>query len=146
MDPTAGAFLSGFVYYAVLVVALAIILQIIGAQATSLVAILGAASLAIGSALQGTLSNVAAGVMLLIFRPFRLGDSIEVAGKSVRPGYRFGLGTLWHLAAILNSLTNVRFWGQSGHAWRSSSMSANDPKQTSGAKVRYVGSRIWIGR
>jgi len=59
-----------------------IILQVIGIQATSLVAVTGAASLAIGLARQGTLSHMAVGIMLLIFRPFRIGDSIEVAGKS----------------------------------------------------------------
>jgi small conductance mechanosensitive channel len=84
MDPTVGTFLSSLAYYAVLVVTLLVILQVLGIQATSIVAILGVASLAIGLALQGILSNVAAGIMLLIFRPFRLGDSIEAAGKSGR--------------------------------------------------------------
>jgi small conductance mechanosensitive channel len=111
MDPTVGAFLSSFVYYAALVVALAIILQMIGVQATSLVAILGAASLAIGLALQGTLSNVAAGVMLLIFRPFRLGDSIEVAGKS---------GTVKNLNLFMTELAtvdNVQVFIPNGQIW-----------------------------
>jgi small conductance mechanosensitive channel len=81
IDPTLVGFLSSFARYAVLVVVFLVILQLIGIQATSLIAVVGAASLAIGLALQGTLSNVAAGVMLLLFRPFRLGDSIEVAGK-----------------------------------------------------------------
>src|SRR6516165_7399470 len=113
MDPTVGAFLSSFVYYAALVVALAIILQMIGVQATSLVAILGAASLAIGLALQGTLSNVAAGVMLLIFRPFRLGDSIEVAGKS---------GTVKNLNLFMTELAsgdNVQVFIPNGQVWGS---------------------------
>ena len=78
MDPTVGTFLSSLAYYAVLVVTLCVILQVVGIQATSIVAILGVASLAIGLALQGILSNVAAGIMLLAFRPLRLGDSIEV--------------------------------------------------------------------
>jgi small conductance mechanosensitive channel len=65
-----------------LAVTLVLILQVVGIQATSLVAVIGASSLAIGLALQGTLSNMAAGVMLLLFRPFKLGDSIEVGGKS----------------------------------------------------------------
>ena len=51
-------------------------------QTTSILAVLGAASLAVGLALQGTLSNVAAGVMLLLFRPYRVGDVIEVAGRT----------------------------------------------------------------
>lgn len=81
MDPTVAIFLASLAYYATLVITGVLMLQTVGIQATSLVAVLGAASLAIGLALQGTLSNVAAGVMLLLFRPFRLGDSIEVAGK-----------------------------------------------------------------
>ena len=81
MDPTVGTFLSSLAYYAVLVVTLCVILQVVGIQATRIVAILGVASLAIGLALQGILSNVAAGIMLLAFRPLRLGDSIEVAGN-----------------------------------------------------------------
>ena len=82
IDPTVAGFLSSLARYAVLIVALLVVLQVIGIQATSLVAVLGAASLAIGLALQGTLTNMAAGIMLLLFRPFRVGDSIEVAGKS----------------------------------------------------------------
>jgi small conductance mechanosensitive channel len=81
-DATVSVFLSSLSYYSVLVLTFLLILQVIGIQATSLVAVAGAASLAIGLALQGTLTNLAAGVMLLLFRPFRLGDSIEVAGKS----------------------------------------------------------------
>lgn len=53
------------------------VLEKLGVQTTSLIAVLGAAGLAIGLALQGTLANLAAGVMLLLFRPFRVGDSIE---------------------------------------------------------------------
>src|SRR5437588_777251 len=75
-------FLSSLARYAILLVTFLVILQLIGIQATSLIAVLGAASLAIGLALQGTLSDIAAGVMLLFFRPFKIGDSVEVAGKS----------------------------------------------------------------
>jgi small conductance mechanosensitive channel len=82
IDPTVVGFLSSLARYAILIVAFLIILQLIGIQATSLVAVVGAASLAVGLALQGTLSNMAAGVMLLLFRPFKVGDSIEVAGRS----------------------------------------------------------------
>jgi small conductance mechanosensitive channel len=62
------------------ITALAVLLQF-GIQTTSLVAVLGAASLAVGLALQGTLSNLAAGVMLLIFRPFRLGQKLQVGAN-----------------------------------------------------------------
>lgn len=81
IDDTLANFMASFARYAVLVLVFLIILQLIGIQATSLIAVIGAASLAIGLALQGTLSNMAAGVMLLLFRPYRLGDDIDVAGK-----------------------------------------------------------------
>jgi small conductance mechanosensitive channel len=52
-----------------------------GVKTTSFAAVLGAAGLAVGLALQGTLSNFAAGVMLLIFRPFKVGDTVDIGGK-----------------------------------------------------------------
>jgi small conductance mechanosensitive channel len=58
------------------------VLQQLGVQATSVLAVLGAASLAIGLALQGTLGNVAAGVMILLLRPYRVGDRVELNGKT----------------------------------------------------------------
>ncbi len=58
------------------------VLQLFGIETTSLVAMIGAAGLTIGLALQGTLSSFAAGVMLLIFRPFKVGDYVEVSGSS----------------------------------------------------------------
>lgn len=73
-------FLSSLVYYAVLTVVGIAVLNLFGIQTTSLVAVLGAAGLAVGLALQGTLSNFAAGTMLLLFRPIRPGDYVEVAG------------------------------------------------------------------
>ncbi|MFC3691549.1 mechanosensitive ion channel family protein [Chenggangzhangella methanolivorans] len=82
MDVTVASFLSSLTRYGLLAVVLIAMLQLVGIQATSLLAVLGAASLAIGLALQGTLSNMAAGVMMLLFRPFRVGDQIEVAGKA----------------------------------------------------------------
>ncbi|MGC1711436.1 MAG: mechanosensitive ion channel domain-containing protein, partial [Methyloceanibacter sp.] len=111
MDPTVGTFLSSLAYYAVLVVTLCVILQVVGIQATSIVAILGVASLAIGLALQGILSNVAAGIMLLAFRPLRLGDSIEVAGKS---------GTVKNLNMFMTELAsddNVQVLIPNGQVW-----------------------------
>lgn len=56
------------------------VLNRFGVQTTSLIALLGAAGLAIGLALQGTLSNVAAGVMILVFRPFKIGDAVKLDG------------------------------------------------------------------
>jgi small conductance mechanosensitive channel len=111
MDPTVGLFLSSLAYYTVLILTFVVVLQIIGIQATSLVAVLGAASLAIGLALQGTLSNLAAGVMLLIFRPFRVGESIEVAGKN---------GTVKNLNLFMTELAtgdNVQVLIPNGQVW-----------------------------
>jgi small conductance mechanosensitive channel len=82
VDPLVTVVLSSLARYAVLAVVGVAVLQLVGIQTASLVAVLGATSLAIGLALQGTLSNLAAGVMLLLFRPFRIGDDVEVAGKS----------------------------------------------------------------
>ena len=65
-----------------LAVVMIAVLNLFGIETTSLIALIGAAGLAIGLALQGTLSNFAAGVMLLIFRPFKIGDYVEVAGAA----------------------------------------------------------------
>lgn len=80
-DLTLQTFFASLVRYGILIVGLVAVLQQLGVQATSIVAVLGAASLAVGLALQGALSNVAAGVMILLFRPYRVGDTIEVAGR-----------------------------------------------------------------
>ena len=65
----------------VLIVGLIAVLQHLGIRTTSILAVLGAVSLAIGLALQGALSNVASGVLILVFRPFRVGDRVCIAGK-----------------------------------------------------------------
>lgn len=82
VDPLVTLFVASVVRYAVLAVVGIAVLQLFGIQTASLVAVLGATSLAIGLALQGTLSNLAAGVMLLLFRPFHIGNDVEVAGKA----------------------------------------------------------------
>jgi small conductance mechanosensitive channel len=78
IDETLKYVLAEFVRYATIILAIVLSLEQLGVKATSLLAIIGAAGLAIGLALQGTLSNIAAGLMLLWLRPFRLGDYIEV--------------------------------------------------------------------
>jgi small conductance mechanosensitive channel len=80
-DAVLQGFVSSLVRYAIIVIGVIAVLQQIGVQTTSVLAVLGAASLAIGLALQGGLSNVAAGVMILLLRPYRLGDRVEIAGK-----------------------------------------------------------------
>ncbi|MEX0364597.1 MAG: mechanosensitive ion channel family protein [Ruegeria sp.] len=81
LDDTLFNFLGSIVRYIVLGFTVLIVLNTFGVQTTSVVAAVGAAGLAIGLALQGTLSNVAAGVMLILFRPLKIGDFVDVAGK-----------------------------------------------------------------
>ena len=80
-DEMLKGFFGSIARYFVLTITLLAVLSQFGVQTTSLVAVIGAASLAIGLALQGTLSNLAAGVMLLIFRPFRIGQHVQVGGN-----------------------------------------------------------------
>lgn len=76
-DVTLAHFLANVLRYAVLVLVLVTALGQFGVQTASIIAAMGAAGLAIGLALQGTLQNIAAGIMLLVLRPFRLGEAIE---------------------------------------------------------------------
>jgi small conductance mechanosensitive channel len=78
IDETARPALASAARYGVLIVTFVAALSQIGVQTASLLAALGAAGLAIGLALQGTLANIAAGIMLLWLRPFRVGDYIEI--------------------------------------------------------------------
>jgi small conductance mechanosensitive channel len=80
IDLTLKPLISSLARYAILMLTLLLVVGQFGVQTTSLIAVLGAAGLAIGLALQGTLSNVASGVMLLVLRPFRVGHFVEVAG------------------------------------------------------------------
>lgn len=81
-DDTLVPFLSGLVYWLALGFVIIAVLGIFGIPTASLVALLGAIGLAVGLALQGTLSSFAAGVLLLVFRFFRVGDVVEVAGTT----------------------------------------------------------------
>jgi small conductance mechanosensitive channel len=80
-DITLQNFMASLTRYLIIIVGLVAVLSQLGVKTTSVLAVLGAASIAVGLALQGTLSNVAAGVMLLLFRPYRVGDVVEVAGR-----------------------------------------------------------------
>jgi len=75
-------FTSSLVYYALLVFVVIAALGQTGIQTASFVAIVGAAGLAIGLAMQGSLSNFAAGVLIIIFKPFKIGDFVEMAGTA----------------------------------------------------------------
>lgn len=80
VDPTITSFIASLTYIALLVFVVLAALGQLGIQTTSFIAVIGAAGLAIGLALQGSLSNFAAGFLMIIFRPFKVGDYIEGAG------------------------------------------------------------------
>jgi small conductance mechanosensitive channel len=80
VEETLTSFVGNLTYIALLVFVIIAALNQLGVQTTSFIAIIGAAGLAIGLALQGSLANFAAGVLMIIFRPFKVGDYIEAAG------------------------------------------------------------------
>jgi len=81
-DLTLQDFVGSLARYAVLILGLIAMLRRLGVETASIITVLGAASLAVGLALQGTLTNVAAGVMLLVLRPYQVGDTVTIAGKT----------------------------------------------------------------
>ncbi len=82
VDQILETFVCNLAYWMVMVFVIIAAISQIGVQTTSLIAVMGAAGLAIGLALQGSLSNFAAGVLIVVFRPYRMGDFVEVAGIS----------------------------------------------------------------
>lgn len=82
VNQTLAVFVSNIAYYAVVIFVVLSFLERLGIKTTSFIALIGAAGLAIALALQGSLANFAAGLMIIIFRPFELGDTIETAGVS----------------------------------------------------------------
>jgi small conductance mechanosensitive channel len=112
VDPTLRSFLVGLLRYAILIFTVLAVLSAFGVQTASLIALFGAAGLAIGLALQGTLSNVAAGTMLLLLRPFKVGDYID-AGSAAGTVIELGLFTT-ELATPDNVqviVPNTALWG-----------------------------------
>lgn len=81
-DPTLSAFFANLAKWAILTVAVVTALEVFNIQPASFAAVIAALGLAIGLAFQGTLSNIASGVLLLIFRPFKVGDSVVIAGQA----------------------------------------------------------------
>jgi len=101
-DPSLVGFMASLVYFFVMAFVVVAVLGSFGVQTASLVAILGAASFAVGLALQGSLANFAAGVLILLFRPFKVGDYVEVAGVA---------GSIKHIAIFSTTMAtpdNVR--------------------------------------
>ena len=111
IDDTIGGFAASLVRWLVLLITVIAVLQLFGIEATSLVAVLGAGTLAVGLALQGTLSDIAAGVMLVIFRPYKIGQFVSIGGTS---------GTVKDLNIFVTELVtpdNVQIIMPNGQAW-----------------------------
>jgi len=125
IDDTLGSFFSSLARYIVIIFTILAVLDRFGVETASLIAILGAASLAIGLALQGTLSNVAAGVMLLIFRPFKVGEFVDVAGHAG------SVKTIGLFVTEMATGDNVKIIIPNGQIWGSSikNFSANENRR-----------------
>lgn len=82
IEKTLAVFTKNMVYYVILIFVIIAALGKLGVQTNSFVALIGAAGLAVGFALQGSLSNFAAGVMIIMFEPFKVGDTVEAGGAS----------------------------------------------------------------
>jgi small conductance mechanosensitive channel len=87
VDPTIVVFLSNLAFAAMLVFVVVASLAKLGVETTSIIAVIGAAGLAVGFALQGSLSNFASGLLIIMFRPFRAGDYIKVSDVEGRVSY-----------------------------------------------------------
>ncbi len=84
VDETLGRFIAKLVFYAVMLLVAITVMAQVGIEVTSLAAIMAAAGFAIGLAFQGTLSNFASGILLLVFRPFKVGDVVSAAGLTAK--------------------------------------------------------------
>ena len=112
VDATLIPFVTSLAYYLTMAVVVIAVLSLFGIETTSLVAVLGAAGLAIGLALQGTLSNFAAGVMLLIFRPFKVGDFVEIGGITGKVvGVKIFSTIIKTGDNIMITVPNAQVWG-----------------------------------
>lgn len=111
LDDTLGAFFASLARWTIWAFTGVAVLSFFGIDTTSVVAVLGAATLAIGLALQGTLSNVAAGVMLIVFRPYKIGDFVEVAGK------RGVVRDVRLFTTEMDTLDNVRVFLPNSQCW-----------------------------
>ncbi|MCF6274979.1 MAG: mechanosensitive ion channel family protein [Robiginitomaculum sp.] len=113
IDTTIGNFLASIVKYAVLIAGFLAAASLVGIKIAAIFTIFAAMTLAIGWALRGTMSNVAAGILLIIFRPYRIGDYVEADGVE---------GTVDDINVFnttLRTLDNVKLILSNGGAWRS---------------------------
>jgi len=127
VDETLIPFLANLTYYLSVAFVVIAVLGLFGVQVASLVAILGAAAFAVGLALQGTLANFASGVMLLVFRPFRVGDFVDVGGTA---------GSVQEISVFVTRLNtpdnvhvivpNAAVWGQTIRNFATNDTRRND--------------------
>ena len=112
-EPTVANFLSSLVKYALWALVLVTVLGQFGVQTTSILAALGGMALAVGLALQGTLSNVASGVMILVQKPFKVGEAIN-AGSVTGTVQQIGLFTteLKQFDGLFVMVPNSELWNQ----------------------------------
>lgn len=132
-DPAVISFLGSMIYFLILIFAVLAALAKFGIQTASFVAILGAAGFAIGFALQGSLANFAAGVLILVLRPFKVGDFIEGAGVA---------GTVKNIqlfTTVLATPDNIKIMVPNGKLF------GNTIKNFSGFDTRRVDLVIGIG-
>lgn len=112
LDATLFHFLGNIARYIILFFAALFVLNTFGIQTTSIIAAIGAAGLAVGLALQGTLSNVAAGIMIIIFRPIKLGDFVEVGAQSgTVKNISLNMTELASLGNVQILVPNASVWG-----------------------------------
>jgi small conductance mechanosensitive channel len=138
-DITLQSFVASLIRYLVIIVGMVAVLQQLGVQTTSVLAVLGAASIAVGLALQGTLSNVAAGVMLLLFRPYRVGDMVEIAGR---------MGTVKTLDLFVTELAtvdNLKVMAPNGKIFGDFIVNYSTPSKRRVDVVFHVGPRQDLG-
>jgi small conductance mechanosensitive channel len=114
IDQTITTFAASFSKYIVIVFTLIAVLGSFGVQTTSFVAVLGAAGLAIGLALQGTLSHVASGFLLVFLRPFRVGDQIETSGAN---GVSGTVRSITLFVTEIDTADNVHVVVPNSHIW-----------------------------
>ncbi|WP_162416816.1 mechanosensitive ion channel family protein [Cyclobacterium roseum] len=97
IDPSLTSFLNSFLKGFLYVVLILIILSTVGVEVTAFIAVLGAAGLAVGLALQGSLANFAGGILILVFKPFKVGETIEAQGT---------LGSVENIAILYTTVRN----------------------------------------
>jgi small conductance mechanosensitive channel len=150
-DATVGPLVSQIVRYAILFVTCIIVLGQFGVQTASILAVLGAAGLAIALALQGTLSNIASGIFLIFLRPFNVGDYIDadgITGTVVEVGL-FGTELRTHDGVFVfapnSKLSNAKITNYSREASRVVELKFNVPRSADISVVRSEVQRGLVG-